>query len=190
MVNSAIVWITAGTSFKHKAGHITKSVLSRTCKVTGKLKTSVLLLWSYPNYHYISFMLICPKHVSSFKCFITKRYPGPQTFIQKEVQILKMADLHLQLVAFYSTITFQPYFLIKMGGKKFCIFESWIRSLNIMYLSFNLYFSSCQDQIPPFPTHLARRSIESQLGVRVSQVFADISKEPIAAASLGQVYKG
>ncbi|KAK4364887.1 hypothetical protein RND71_016245 [Anisodus tanguticus] len=46
-----------------------------------------------------------------------------------------------------------------------------------------------QDQIPPFPTDVARRSIESQLGVRVSQVFADISKEPIAAASLGQVYK-
>nr|XP_016449970.1 PREDICTED: uncharacterized protein sll0005-like isoform X5 [Nicotiana tabacum] len=46
-----------------------------------------------------------------------------------------------------------------------------------------------QDQIPPFPTHVARRSIESQLGVGVSQVFADISKEPIAAASLGQVYK-
>ncbi|XP_059275294.1 uncharacterized protein LOC132029906 [Lycium ferocissimum] len=46
-----------------------------------------------------------------------------------------------------------------------------------------------QDQIPTFPTHVARKSIESQLGVRVSQVFADISKEPIAAASLGQVYK-
>ncbi|PHT93348.1 hypothetical protein T459_01230 [Capsicum annuum] len=46
-----------------------------------------------------------------------------------------------------------------------------------------------QDQIPPFPTQVARRSIESQLGVRISQVFADISKEPIAAASLGQVYK-
>ncbi|CAK9160496.1 unnamed protein product [Ilex paraguariensis] len=46
-----------------------------------------------------------------------------------------------------------------------------------------------QDQIPPFPTHVAIKSIESQLGVPVSQLFADISKEPIAAASLGQVYK-
>ncbi|XP_052210732.1 uncharacterized protein LOC127813674 isoform X1 [Diospyros lotus] len=46
-----------------------------------------------------------------------------------------------------------------------------------------------QDQIPPFPTHVAIKSIESQLGVTVSQVFADISREPIAAASLGQVYK-
>ncbi|KAL3500262.1 hypothetical protein ACH5RR_039355 [Cinchona calisaya] len=46
-----------------------------------------------------------------------------------------------------------------------------------------------QDQIPPFPTNVAIRSIESQLGLPVSQVFADISEEPIAAASLGQVYK-
>lgn len=46
-----------------------------------------------------------------------------------------------------------------------------------------------QDQIPPFPTHIAIKTIESQLGVPVSQVFADISPEPIASASLGQVYK-
>ncbi|KAL7001758.1 hypothetical protein U1Q18_002906 [Sarracenia purpurea var. burkii] len=46
-----------------------------------------------------------------------------------------------------------------------------------------------QDQIPPFPTHVAIKTIESQLGAPVSTIFADISTEPIAAASLGQVYK-
>ncbi|KAF5201421.1 Abc-1 domain-containing protein, partial [Thalictrum thalictroides] len=46
-----------------------------------------------------------------------------------------------------------------------------------------------QDKIPPYPTDIAMKSIESQLGVPVSQIFADISPEPIAAASLGQVYK-
>lgn len=46
-----------------------------------------------------------------------------------------------------------------------------------------------QDQIPPFPTHVARKLIEQELGVPISDVFADISPEPIAAASLGQVYK-
>lgn len=46
-----------------------------------------------------------------------------------------------------------------------------------------------QDQIPPFPTPVAIKSIEAQLGAPVSQIFADISSEPIAAASLGQVYK-
>ncbi|KAM7275523.1 hypothetical protein ACFE04_017389 [Oxalis oulophora] len=46
-----------------------------------------------------------------------------------------------------------------------------------------------QDQIPPFSTKVAIKSIEAQLGVPLSQIFADISPEPIAAASLGQVYK-
>ncbi|XP_077215019.1 protein kinase superfamily protein isoform X2 [Tasmannia lanceolata] len=49
--------------------------------------------------------------------------------------------------------------------------------------------SKLQDQIPPFPNHIAVRLIESQLGAPISQIFADISAEPIAAASLGQVYK-
>ncbi|MFQ6670733.1 hypothetical protein Gotur_035535 [Gossypium turneri] len=47
-----------------------------------------------------------------------------------------------------------------------------------------------QDQIPPFPTHVAIKSIENELGIPVSEIFADISPEPIAAASIGQVYKG
>nr|TKS11183.1 putative aarF domain-containing protein kinase [Populus alba] len=46
-----------------------------------------------------------------------------------------------------------------------------------------------QDQIPPFSTHVAIKSIESQLGRPITQIFADISPKPIAAASLGQVYK-
>ncbi|KAJ4978448.1 hypothetical protein NE237_009228 [Protea cynaroides] len=46
-----------------------------------------------------------------------------------------------------------------------------------------------QDQIPPFSTRVAMKSIESQLGVPVSQIFADISPEHVAATSLGKVYK-
>ncbi|CAN0860404.1 Uncharacterized protein sll0005 [Linum grandiflorum] len=49
--------------------------------------------------------------------------------------------------------------------------------------------SKLQDQIPPFPTPVAIKSIESQLGRPISELFADISPEPIASASLGQVYK-
>ncbi|XP_020109732.1 uncharacterized protein LOC109725082 isoform X2 [Ananas comosus] len=49
--------------------------------------------------------------------------------------------------------------------------------------------SKLQDQIPPFPTRVAIKSIESQLGSPISELFVDISREPIAAASLGQVYK-
>ncbi|CAJ1973621.1 unnamed protein product [Sphenostylis stenocarpa] len=46
-----------------------------------------------------------------------------------------------------------------------------------------------QDQIPPFPTDVAIRSIENQFGSPIDEIFSDISPTPIAAASLGQVYK-
>lgn len=47
-----------------------------------------------------------------------------------------------------------------------------------------------QDQLPPFPNEVAFRFIEEELGDRPENVYAEISSEPIAAASLGQVYKG
>ncbi|HZG39615.1 MAG TPA: AarF/ABC1/UbiB kinase family protein, partial [Nodosilinea sp.] len=50
--------------------------------------------------------------------------------------------------------------------------------------------TTLQDQIPPFPTAIAYRFIEEELGAPPSQIYAEISENPIAAASLGQVYKG
>ncbi|KAF6000833.1 hypothetical protein F1559_001070 [Cyanidiococcus yangmingshanensis] len=46
------------------------------------------------------------------------------------------------------------------------------------------------DAVPPFPTAVARRMIEEELGCPVEQVFASLTPEPVAAASLGQVYRG
>lgn len=46
-----------------------------------------------------------------------------------------------------------------------------------------------QDRIPPFPTLEALKFFESQFGKPASQVFAEISQKPVAAASLGQVYR-
>ena len=46
-----------------------------------------------------------------------------------------------------------------------------------------------QDQLPPFDNRLAFAIIESQLGRSVDEVYREISPNPIAAASLGQVYK-
>lgn len=47
-----------------------------------------------------------------------------------------------------------------------------------------------QDRVPPFSNELAKQLIEEGLGRPVEEVLSEISSEPVAAASLGQVYKG
>ena len=47
-----------------------------------------------------------------------------------------------------------------------------------------------QDQLPPFDNKTAFNIIETQLGRTVSQTYREISANPVAAASLGQVYRG
>jgi predicted unusual protein kinase regulating ubiquinone biosynthesis (AarF/ABC1/UbiB family) len=46
-----------------------------------------------------------------------------------------------------------------------------------------------QDRLPAFPNDQAFDIIQKELGESVNAVFATISPEPVAAASLGQVYK-
>lgn len=47
--------------------------------------------------------------------------------------------------------------------------------------------SLLQDQISPFSTEIAFNTIEQELGLPIDMLFSEISAEPIAAASLGQV---
>jgi predicted unusual protein kinase regulating ubiquinone biosynthesis (AarF/ABC1/UbiB family) len=47
-----------------------------------------------------------------------------------------------------------------------------------------------QDKIPPFSNEIAFQFIEEGLGDSPQYIYEEISREPIAAASLGQVYKG
>jgi predicted unusual protein kinase regulating ubiquinone biosynthesis (AarF/ABC1/UbiB family) len=46
-----------------------------------------------------------------------------------------------------------------------------------------------QDDLPPFPHPVALAVIEAELGAPVSRLFAEFPDYPVAAASLGQVYK-
>lgn len=46
------------------------------------------------------------------------------------------------------------------------------------------------DKVPSFPNDIAMRLIESELGAPHTEFFSELSPDPIAAASLGQVYKG
>lgn len=45
-----------------------------------------------------------------------------------------------------------------------------------------------QDRLPPFENETAFRLIEEELGKPVEQIFASIDPNPVAAASIGQVY--
>ncbi|KAL0366455.1 UNVERIFIED_CONTAM: putative aarF domain-containing protein kinase, chloroplastic [Sesamum radiatum] len=49
--------------------------------------------------------------------------------------------------------------------------------------------SVLQDRIAPFSTEVAFDIIEQELGLPIDELFSEISPEPVAAASLGQVYQ-
>ncbi|MGQ9652101.1 MAG: ABC1 kinase family protein [Phycisphaerae bacterium] len=46
-----------------------------------------------------------------------------------------------------------------------------------------------QDRVPPFATDQARRIIEADLGMPISQCFTSFSDEPFASGSIAQVYR-
>ena len=45
------------------------------------------------------------------------------------------------------------------------------------------------DKVPSFDSQIAFETIERELGKPVNEIFSEITPEPVAAASLGQVYK-
>lgn len=56
------------------------------------------------------------------------------------------------------------------------LLEWWLQAL-----------SELHDRIPPFPRDVAMKIIEEDLGSSVTTYFSNISEEPVAAASFGQV---
>jgi predicted unusual protein kinase regulating ubiquinone biosynthesis (AarF/ABC1/UbiB family) len=49
--------------------------------------------------------------------------------------------------------------------------------------------TTLQDQVPPFPDAEAFARVEAELGGPVAELYAEIDPGPVAAASLGQVYR-
>lgn len=47
-----------------------------------------------------------------------------------------------------------------------------------------------QDAVPPFSAELGLQVIESELNITITDVFSELSLQPVASASIGQVYRG
>ncbi|KAL4276896.1 hypothetical protein AHAS_Ahas20G0253000 [Arachis hypogaea] len=93
-----------------------------------------------------------------------------------------LQDVEKRAVKFRETLIRLGPFYIKLG-------QALSTRPDVLPKVYCQELAKLQDQIPPFPTYVAIRSIETQLGLPISDIFSDISPAPIAAASLGQVYK-
>jgi predicted unusual protein kinase regulating ubiquinone biosynthesis (AarF/ABC1/UbiB family) len=60
---------------------------------------------------------------------------------------------------------------------------------DLLPLSYIKQLAILQDRVPAFPSAEAYERIETSLGRSVLEAYAEIDAEPIAAASLGQVYR-
>ncbi|XP_031121456.1 uncharacterized protein LOC116024649 [Ipomoea triloba] len=91
-------------------------------------------------------------------------------------------DIKKRAIKFRQTLIRLGPFYVKLG-------QALSTRPDILPTVYCQELAKLQDQIPPFATRVAIKSIETQLGLPITKIFADISGEPIAAASLGQVYK-
>ena len=60
---------------------------------------------------------------------------------------------------------------------------------DLLPLAYIKELSTLQDRVPPFPNEEAFARIREELGRDVREAFAEIDPEPVASASLGQVYR-
>jgi predicted unusual protein kinase regulating ubiquinone biosynthesis (AarF/ABC1/UbiB family) len=79
--------------------------------------------------------------------------------------------------------------LIRLGPTFIKIGQALGTRGDLLPLTYIKELETLQDQVPAFPTSEAFARIESELGHRVTDLYAEIDAEPIAAASLGQVYR-
>jgi len=79
--------------------------------------------------------------------------------------------------------------LINLGPTFIKIGQALGTRADLLPLPYVKELALLQDQVPAFPTSDAFARIESELGRSVHECYAEIDSEPIASASLGQVYR-
>ncbi len=79
--------------------------------------------------------------------------------------------------------------LIHLGPTFIKIGQSMGTRADLLPLPFVKALGELQDNVPKFPNEIAFARIEKELGRKINQVYQEFDVEPIAAASLGQVYR-
>jgi len=79
--------------------------------------------------------------------------------------------------------------LIGLGPTFIKIGQALGTRADLLPLAYIKELALLQDQVPAFPNAEAFARIESELGRPVTEAFAEFDAEPVASASLGQVYR-
>ncbi len=79
--------------------------------------------------------------------------------------------------------------LIELGPTFIKIGQSMGTRADLLPLPFVKELGTLVDMVPPFPNDIAFARIEHELGRKINEVYAEFELEPVAAASLGQVYR-
>ena len=79
--------------------------------------------------------------------------------------------------------------LTKLGPSFIKIGQSLSIRTDLLSPAYVRGLQTLQDQVPPFDSKIALQILEDEWGMSVYDVVSEISPEPVAAASLGQVYK-
>ncbi|KAF1884591.1 hypothetical protein Lal_00028472 [Lupinus albus] len=79
--------------------------------------------------------------------------------------------------------------LVELGPAYIKIAQAISSRADLIPPSYLDELSLLQDRISPFSTEVAFNMIEQELGLSLVELFSEISPEPVAAASLGQVYQ-
>jgi len=79
--------------------------------------------------------------------------------------------------------------LIELGPTFIKIGQALGTRADLLPLAYVKELATLQDQVPAFPTSEAFAIVEAELGRSLHEAYKEIDAEPIAAASLGQVYR-
>ena len=79
--------------------------------------------------------------------------------------------------------------LVRLGPTFIKIGQALATRADLLPLAYVKELTTLQDQVPPFPNAEAFARVEAELGRPVAEAYAEIDAEPVAAASLGQVYR-